>query len=784
MKTKLLFTIAGIFVLSTIRVFSSIPAELSQEMPSETQFASGKMLTVKVHSEGIANNMLGDTENRKVSIYLPPGYEKNTDTNYPVIYMLSDVNGTNENWFQTLGDIDFIKVLDKSFQSGNIKPAILVFPDGKNKLGGSWYTNSVVAGNWENFIVSDVVDYIDNNFRTLPYAASRGIAGKGMGGYGALKMATKHPDVFSAVYSLNALVDFETIITNKYIWNNSIKIAVQATTYPSTDEFTNRLLGMAVAFAPDPNKSDIKGNLPKTETGELVSEVFEKWLQQDPLHMIQEYTDNLKALKAIIVDCSTSNAEIMLSDNYAKALTSNGVINTFSFFAGNENSDILKRVMNVMLPMFSKNLANSLLEFEYKPCYTYSDVLKVSMITDGNVYVVPFNNNISLLSMNSNKVIEFGVKANTVVEIPLANFDKGIYRIYGVSNSGVTGKSHVFGVNSGTPVVKVCVTDSHTGKMITTCQMTVNDIVCKPNQEGGHCFNAEGNIAICAKKENYGDLTKSATIYTDTIINISLVKDSYLQVQERRIRKPIFEAMVTQNNRATLTDASGNTTVQNIVNGILNCHIFKPGYFTETVNMELVPGQTAVVYLTKKLANIDFVLIGDPEHFDWVTIKLGELKAQPDPKGWAAFNDIDTRKEYSYSILSGNSELAKGSFYLQSDTIIAIDLWPENNNSGSESKLSVSENAEKSYNVITGSKNELDLEILIYPNPAKNEITVQTSSITGFTVELISATGALLQNLKTEGNLHRINLSNLSNGVYFVTVKSDNFYHTQRIMKL
>ena len=107
-----------------------------------------------------------------------------------------------------------------------------------------------------------------------------------------------------------------------------------------------------------------------------------------------------------------------------------------------------------------------------------------------------------------------------------------------------------------------------------------------------------------------------------------------------------------------------------------------------------------------------------------------------------------------------------------------------NNNSGSESKLSVSENAEKSYNVITGSKNELDLEILIYPNPAKNEITVQTTSIKGFTVELRSATGALLQNLKTEGNLHRINLSNLSNGVYFVTVKSDNFYHTQRIMKL
>jgi len=80
MKTKLLSTIVGIFL--TFQVFSSIPVDLNEsEMQSETQFASGKIQTVKVHSQSIANNMFGDSEYRKVSVYHPPGYDQNGNSN-------------------------------------------------------------------------------------------------------------------------------------------------------------------------------------------------------------------------------------------------------------------------------------------------------------------------------------------------------------------------------------------------------------------------------------------------------------------------------------------------------------------------------------------------------------------------------------------------------------------------------------------------------------------------------------------------------------------------------
>ena len=438
MKTKLLSTLTGIFLM-TFGLFATTFGDegLEQKMQNETQFANGKLLTVKVHSQSIADNMFGDTEYRKVSVYLPPGYDQNGNSNYPVIYMLSDFNGTNEDWSRLSGS--FTEILDQVIKSGKVKPMIMVFPDGKNKVGGGWYTNSPVAGNWEDFVVTDLVKYIDQNYRTLPFAVSRGIAGKGMGGYGALKLATKHPDVFGAVYSLNALVDFETIISHEYLWKNSFIVASKEKKFPTSDAFANQLLGMAITFSPDMFNTMV-GKLPKTETGDVLDDVRQQWLEHDPLYMIQENLRNLNALKAISIDCSTSDAGIMLNSNYSEKLKSKQIKHTFTYFNGNEEDAILKRMTDVLLPMFSANLAHSLLEFKARTCYTYSEVLKATMKTDGNIFIVSNETGNNLKSIQENSLIKLEVKANQENEIPFAGLNKGIYRIYGVSSTGFVDK--------------------------------------------------------------------------------------------------------------------------------------------------------------------------------------------------------------------------------------------------------------------------------------------------------------------------------------------------------
>ncbi len=772
MKTKLLITILGIFLMTTLKVFSVNPAVSAGEMSSEAQFANGKVLTVKIPCEGIMNNTFGDADYRKVSIYLPPGYDANGTVNYPVLYMLSDFNGTNEDWFQFFGTNDLPVTLDKLVASKKIKPMILVFPDGSNKLGGGWYTNSSVAGNYEDFVVEKVVTYVDQNFKTLPFADSRGIAGKGMGAYGALKLATKHPGVFSTVYALNALVDFNTFFTHEHIWSKSINSALQAGEYPTDDDLANLLLSMSVAFAPNNHSSVVAGALPLTAPGTVNNNVFEKWLENDPLQMIQLYPGNLKTLKSLTIDCSTGNARIMLNNNYSEALKNAGIDHIFSYYDGSENEQLANRVTQVLLPSFSDKLAHSLMKCDAKICNTYDDVLKTSLLTDGTIFISPVQVNSDGVMLKSESIMKYHVKANETQEIELADMNKGLYSIYGISNTGFEGEAKLFGLNGGTPKVNICVTDYNTGKKVLACGLNVNGTVCIPGSNGEFNLELSGKTELCFQKENYGQLTKSVMIYTDTTLSYVLVKDSYVQVVEKGVNSPVFEATVTHGNLASLSDKSGFATVEN---EILNCRIFKTGFFTEVVSMPMKPGDTKIIELSKKKANITFIVMSQNGPEAGVYVYLNDQYNYSDENGKVYFEDLDTRVEYTCSVRNSGFEEIHKKIYLEADEHVSINLVPEDN---------LSESMDKSGEAITHSNEFLMKDFKVYPNPAKDYVTVETDGTELYAVELLTQSGTVIYKSIVEGNKHRINMSNLSNGVYFVTVKSNNVNRTQRVMKL
>lgn len=69
---------------------------------------------------------------------------------------------------------------------------------------GSMYSNSVTTGDWEGYITRDLVSYVDARYRTIPARGSRGLAGHSMGGYGTIRIAMKHPDVFASIYIMSA----------------------------------------------------------------------------------------------------------------------------------------------------------------------------------------------------------------------------------------------------------------------------------------------------------------------------------------------------------------------------------------------------------------------------------------------------------------------------------------------------------------------------------------------------------------------------------------------------
>ena len=166
--------------------------------------AAGKLVQVKVSAPALKGNMLGDPAAQSVAVYLPPSYDTSPARRFPTIYLLHGFTGNNKAW-TTNGyqGMSLQPLMDEMIKSGKIREMIVVAPNGWNAYRGAFYTNSSVTGNWEDYIYRDLVQSIDANYRTIAKPESRGIAGHSMGGYGAVTLAMKHPDVFSAVYALS-----------------------------------------------------------------------------------------------------------------------------------------------------------------------------------------------------------------------------------------------------------------------------------------------------------------------------------------------------------------------------------------------------------------------------------------------------------------------------------------------------------------------------------------------------------------------------------------------------
>ncbi len=137
----------------------------------------------------------------RYAVYLPPGYDYD-QRYYLTVYLLHGYSGDHTNWIR-LGEA--ARTADSLIGSGAIPPVILVMPDGRN----SWYVDSDPAsgsGAYETAIVVDLVKHIDGQYRTIAERRGRMIAGLSMGGYGALHLAFKHPELFGAAASLSGAV--------------------------------------------------------------------------------------------------------------------------------------------------------------------------------------------------------------------------------------------------------------------------------------------------------------------------------------------------------------------------------------------------------------------------------------------------------------------------------------------------------------------------------------------------------------------------------------------------
>lgn len=139
------------------------------------------------------------TTTLRVDVILPTGYEHD-NRRYPVLYALPGTSNLADVWLKNIDTINLTAGL----------PLIIVVPDGTfDADGGGFYTNwvdqktSYGVANWETFHTSELVPWVDDNFRTIRDRSGRAIVGISQGGFGSMSYAVRHPDLFGAAASFS-----------------------------------------------------------------------------------------------------------------------------------------------------------------------------------------------------------------------------------------------------------------------------------------------------------------------------------------------------------------------------------------------------------------------------------------------------------------------------------------------------------------------------------------------------------------------------------------------------
>ena len=134
----------------------------------------------------------------------PANYINTSLLKYPTIYLLHGYSGNYRNWIQQVPSLNILATTYK---------CIIVCPDGGFS---SWYINSPIdtTMQYETFVATELVNYIDTNYQTIQQGTGRAITGLSMGGFGAMYLALNHPKTFGACGSMSGALDIEKVKMN------------------------------------------------------------------------------------------------------------------------------------------------------------------------------------------------------------------------------------------------------------------------------------------------------------------------------------------------------------------------------------------------------------------------------------------------------------------------------------------------------------------------------------------------------------------------------------------
>ena len=280
----------------------------------------GRVAFEWIESDVLRGNRPGDPHVRRVPVYLPPSYDRSPERRYPVIFVLTGFTGRgrmllNDNlWNPPIDDR-----MDALVARGDTPEAILVMPDCATRYGGSQYLDSSATGRYEEHLTREIVPWIDARYRTLARREHRGVMGKSSGGYGALVLAMRHPDLFGAVASHSGDMMFDYCYRGDVPKTAAILLragglarwfeAFEAKAQKKSDDMLAlNVVAMAAAYSPNPATEPFGIVLPiDLETAAFRDDVWRRGLEHDPLVLLERHAEALRSMRLLYLDCGTKD---------------------------------------------------------------------------------------------------------------------------------------------------------------------------------------------------------------------------------------------------------------------------------------------------------------------------------------------------------------------------------------------------------------------------------------------------------------------------------------------
>jgi enterochelin esterase-like enzyme len=277
-------------------------------------FRHFQLRTLVIESLALKNNPLGDSHVRANPVLVPSG-EPPTD-GWPVVFVLAGFTGNGPNYLNLKTfEENLPQVLDKCRERGEAPDAIYVLCEAMTAWGGSQFLNSEGTGNYEDYVAGELTRAVQESFQVTSDAARWCVAGGSSGGYGALHLASRHPEVFGLAAAIAPDSFFEASLLPE-IWSAmplieklggvaGVRAELESGRLMKRREAHTVLnaIAMGLCYAPD-GRSDVDFPV-NSKTGVLNPTSWKRWKAHDPIEFLVRRHADLKKIERVFLDVGT-----------------------------------------------------------------------------------------------------------------------------------------------------------------------------------------------------------------------------------------------------------------------------------------------------------------------------------------------------------------------------------------------------------------------------------------------------------------------------------------------